>query len=698
LATTTLEPAAHEPKAAEPGWFRGDVDGIRAIAILLVVAYHTGLPHLHGGFVGVDVFFVISGFLITRNLLRERERTGRIALGRFWARRIRRLVPALALVVAVTLVASYFIVPLYQLGDVAKQGAAASLYVSNVLFASQARNYFTTDISFSPFLHTWSLGVEEQFYLVWPVLFALATWAVVGRRRRTSTVERRSLLIAVFGVVFAVSMALNLALTGDGNSWAFFGLPSRAWEFAVAGLLAALPVPRLLRGVAARTVLAGVGLLLLLAALKLLDDATPYPGLWALLPVSATVLLIVAGETWAGTVEAGPVSRGLSVAPMQWLGRVSYSWYLWHWPAIVLLTIAVGRDRTAYKLAAALVALPVAWVAYRWFETPLRFTPRIARSSVRTFAFGAVVTVLVVALAWVVQPETLKRHRGDVLTAADFEAPAGSSLQERVKVTVDELHARSDESCPKDGLQSPDGDEYCVGGDLNGTRSLLLLGDSHAGQWRRTLDQIARARHLKLYIRQHNGCPPYPVNIIDPLRGDRKTALCLTNQLGDVRLLDALHPDAVLLAVWSGNRDHLVDESGDKVPKAQQVASWEAGVRSMTGDLRRRGIPYGMILDEPTLPINAVDCIARLNQIAACERTRADALEASEPLLDVERKVMAETPSAPTLDMTAALCDADRCRLEVDGHLVYADSHHLTDAFAIYAQPLVEPIVTALLP
>ncbi len=368
---------------------------------------------------------------------------------------------------AVTLVASYFIVPLYQLGDVAKQGAAASLYVSNVLFASQARNYFTTDISFSPFLHTWSLGVEEQFYLVWPVLFALATWAVVGRRRRTSTAERRSLLILVFGVVFVVSMALNLALTADGNSWAFFGLPSRAWEFAVAGLLAALPVPRFLRGVTARTILAGVGLLLLLAALKLLDDATPYPGLWALLPVSATVLLILAGETWAGTVEAGPVSRGLSVGPMQWLGRVSYSWYLWHWPAIVLLTIAVGRDRTAYKLAAALVALPVAWVAYRWFETPLRFTPRIARSSARTFAFGAVVTVLVVALAWAVQPQTLARHRGDILTAADFEAPAGSSLQERIKVTVDELHTREDDSCPKDGLESPDGDTYCVGGDLN---------------------------------------------------------------------------------------------------------------------------------------------------------------------------------------------------------------------------------------
>ncbi len=188
------------------------------------------------------------------------------------------------------------------------------------------------------------------------------------------------------------------------------------------------------------------------------------------------------------------------------------------------------------------------------------------------------------------------------------------------------------------------------------------------------------------------------MNIIDPLKGHQKTVLCLSLQLGDVRLLDALHPDAVLLAVWSGNRDHLVDDQGTKVIKAQQGVVWEAGVRSMIGDLRQRGIPYGMILDEPTLPINAVDCIARLNQIAVCERTRSEALAISEPLLDVERKVMAENPSAPTLDLTDVLCDADHCRLEIDGHLVYADSHHLTDAFATYAQPLVEPIVATLLP
>lgn len=700
MATTTTEAGASTEPKTRAAWFRGDVDGIRAIAIVLVVAYHAGIPHLHGGFIGVDVFFVISGYLITRNLLRERASTNRIAVGRFWARRIRRLVPALALVVAVTLVAAYFIVPLYQLGDVAKQGAAASLYVSNVLFASQANNYFAADISFSPFLHTWSLGVEEQFYLVWPVLFALVAWIATRRRsgRGPAAADRRTLLIVVFGVVFAASMALNVALTNDRSTWAFFGLPARAWEFAVAGLLAAVPVPRALRSVAGRTALAALGLVLLLAALRLIDGATPYPGLWALLPVTATVLLIVAGETWGGEVEATSVSRGLSLAPMQWLGRVSYSWYLWHWPAIVLLVIAVGSDRTRYKVTAALVTLPVAWVAYRWFETPLRFAKPIARSSVRTYAFGAVVTVAVVLLAVAVRPDSVTRPRGEVLTAADFEAPPGSSMQERVAVTVDEMHKRADSSCPKDALQTPEGDDYCVGGDLDATRTLLLIGDSHAGQWRPPLDQVAKAHHVKLLIREHNGCPPYPVSVTDPLKGAKKTAVCLDQQQGDVRILDALRPDAVLLATWSGNRSNIIDAAGQKVATEQQMALWEAGMRSTLGDLTERGIPFGVVVDEPSLAFNAVDCLVQENSVERCEPDVAAAMKQSGPLLEIERKVLAEFPKAPTLDMSDVLCDADRCHLEVDGHLVYADTHHLSAAYALDAQPLLEPLVSRLLP
>ena len=362
-------PTVAAPTAATPTrrWFRGDVDGLRAIAIILVVAYHVGMPWFGGGFIGVDVFFVISGFLISRNLLREAQGHERVALGSFWARRIRRLVPALALIIVATLIVGHFVFPLYEMGDFARQGAAAALYVSNIKFAGQAQSYFGGDLSSSPFVHTWSLGVEEQFYLLWPLLFAAVCWTArrpLGRRIRN---YRRRSLIAVFALTFVVSLGIDVVLTGQGSTWAFYGLQSRAWEFAAAGLLAALPVPRLLRTVGARTVLAVAGLGLLVVALVLIRATTPYPGLWALLPVLATAAVITAGHTWEGEVAPNPVSSALSTSPAQWLGRVSYSWYLWHWPAIVIVGAAFGSTNVGLESVAAVWALGVAWLAYHYY-------------------------------------------------------------------------------------------------------------------------------------------------------------------------------------------------------------------------------------------------------------------------------------------------------------------------------------------
>ena len=682
------EATAVDPKRR---WFRGDVDGLRAIAIVLVVGYHAGVNRFGGGFIGVDVFFVISGFLISRNLLREAETTDGIALAGFWARRIRRLVPALALVVTATLIAGSLILPRFELEDLARQGGAATLYVSNMLFAVDAQDYFAADLASSPFLHTWSLGVEEQFYVVWPLLFAAVAW---WQRRRLAAVakdRRRATLVVAFAVAFAVSMAINLSLTASGSSWAFFGLPARAWEFAVAGLLAAIPVPAILRGVAVRTVLAIGGLVMLAAAVKYIEDTTPYPGLWAVLPVAGTALLIVAGETWGGDERSTIVSRGLALGPMQWLGRVSYSWYLWHWPFIVLATVYFADGSTRLRSIAALVSLPVAWVAYRFFETPLRFSPFMARSNARTFVVGAGITVSVLAVAGVVWASAPKVSDAGVLGAA----PSGASLDERLATTVALYQSRTETGCPKTGrLQNASGDAYCIGGDPNGARSLMLLGDSHAGQWEKVMDDVAKEKGIKLFKRIHNGCAVVPVLYanVDNDDKNRPYDFCAQFPVGDLRLIDELEPDAVIVAQWSGAAPRIIDASGAEPSEEAKIQLWEDGVRDRLDAFEERSLEVGWIYDAPTLPMYASKCIAK-SGILACEPKRSAGLKISAGQLDVERALVGADPGVATLDMTDIVCDEDRCRLEIDGNLTYVDEQHLTDAFAYSLKPEVEQLV-----
>jgi peptidoglycan/LPS O-acetylase OafA/YrhL len=218
--------------ATDRSWFRGDIDGLRAVAIVLVVAFHAGVRGFSGGFIGVDVFFVISGYLITRNLVSEVDRSGRIRLARFWANRAKRLVPAMALMVVVTFLLSALVLSPIESSFLPVQGASAVVYVSNIVFARANNGYFNEAELVSPFLHTWSLSVEEQFYLLWPVMIALTGLALRAKR-----LPRRGLVV-ILALGSVVSMALNLIATNADSPWAFYSLPTRAWEFGLAGLLA----------------------------------------------------------------------------------------------------------------------------------------------------------------------------------------------------------------------------------------------------------------------------------------------------------------------------------------------------------------------------------------------------------------------------------------------------------------------------
>ena len=378
--------------------FRQDIEGLRAVAVLAVVLFHAEVPGVGGGYVGVDVFFVISGFLITGLLWREVSTAGTVRLRRFYGARARRLLPASATVGVVTAIASAVLLSPLLAGGVLQDGIACALYVGNYWFLLQGVDYLAQGMGQSPFLHYWSLGVEEQFYLVWPAMIIGTAWLIRRARRRTraqATSSQRPYLV-ILALVAAVSFALSLAVTYVVSSVAFFSLPTRAWQLAVGGLVALTatqwrrlpPLPAAIAGWA--------GLALILLACTLFSTTTLYPGTAALVPVLGAALVIGAG--CAAPSEG--CGRVLAVPPMRAIGRVSYSWYLWHWPVLLLAPPLLGHPLgLAGRLAAVLVSGGLAVLTLRLIENPLRFAAPVRRSPLASLALGGVATAVAVCVS-----------------------------------------------------------------------------------------------------------------------------------------------------------------------------------------------------------------------------------------------------------------------------------------------------------
>lgn len=365
--------------------FRPDIEGLRGLAILLVVLFHARLAGIDGGFVGVDVFFVISGFLITGLLLRERERDGGLNLIRFYARRVRRLLPAAAIVLTITMLAVHVLIAPLDRAELQLDGLASALSVGNMRFAAEAGDYFSAVSTPSPFLHFWSLGVEEQFYLAWPALVLLASR---GHR------PRLAVGLVLLGVALA-SLVASVVVTDIAANWAFYSLPTRAWQLAVGGLLA-VGATQLAR--APSRLLAGVGwagVAAIGASAVVFTDAMAYPGLAAIAPTAGAAALIC-----AGAARGGPALL-LTLAPIRWLGRISYSLYLWHWPLLVLVPLAVGAELDTYaRLGLVAVAVAISAVSWAAIEEPFRRGfPLMTRRPGRTVAVGLASVLLIAVMA-----------------------------------------------------------------------------------------------------------------------------------------------------------------------------------------------------------------------------------------------------------------------------------------------------------
>jgi peptidoglycan/LPS O-acetylase OafA/YrhL len=352
--------------------FRGDIEGLRGLAVLLVVLFHCDVPGLAGGFVGVDVFFVLSGFLITGLLVAEIEKTSKLDLLQFYARRVRRLLPAFALTLTTTLLIGAMILTPHELDLAGHASRAAALNISNLFFDMNAGDYFAPDVKTNPLLHTWSLAVEEQFYLFWPLMVLMSLrW---GRSMKA--------LGIVLSAVTIISLAIGVWFTATRSTFAFYELPARAWEFSLGGLAVLLPY-------AARKIsplwwlgLGWFGVLSILGSAHFIEGNDGFPGWIALIPVIGTAACVIAGTAH----PHGGIGVVLHSAPLQMLGKLSYSWYLWHWPFLVFSAALLPNISFRGKAAAAGAALAVAAVSYHFIENPIRFHPTLLKRP--TFSIG----------------------------------------------------------------------------------------------------------------------------------------------------------------------------------------------------------------------------------------------------------------------------------------------------------------------
>ncbi|HEX8959580.1 MAG TPA: acyltransferase family protein, partial [Solirubrobacterales bacterium] len=663
--------------------FRPDLEGLRGVAILLVLLFHAGVPWAQGGYVGVDVFFVLSGFLITGLLLRERERTGSISLTAFYARRARRILPAAAVVLVATLLVALPLLDPLALERLAADAAAAAVSAANIRFAASALDYFAAQGQPSPVLHYWSLGVEEQFYLVWPTLLLLATR--LARPRRGAAIA--------LGAVLVLSFAASLYLTSASAPWAFYSLPTRAWQLALGGLLAigAAGLARLPGR--ALALLGWLSLGAIVAALLVLDPATPYPGTAALLPS-----LGAAGVIAAGDVGLGP-GRLLVAGPLRYLGRISYSLYLVHWPVLVLPAagLAIGAELPATERAA-LVGLSIVLgaLSYRFVEQPFLHGRRLVFPARRTLALGGAaiaVTVLVAAGVDAGASRELDSYggvagasagpnvasasggpqiRGVPATPAPGPQPLPRDVQPPLRQAAKDLDLLEQNGCAVDTpIVQP---SNCVYGNVNGTTTIALVGDSHAAQWFPAVQRIALANGWKLLPFTKLSCRFVDMRIYSRVL-KREYTECETWRQLVVKRLRAAHP---ALTIVSAASDMATMTPADNDPERQAEATARI-LSQVPGKI-------AIISDTPLSQFDIVSCLSgHLADVRACETPRSYAF-ANHGI--VERRA-AQLMGATLIDLSSQICPGDPCPVVLNNELVYRDYLHLTATFVASLTPAV---------
>lgn len=683
------------------------VEGLRAIAVIMVMVFHAGLP-MAGGFTGVDVFFVISGFVITALLAREMQATGSVDLKRFYSRRAKRLLPALSVVLLVTGLLAAFWLPLEAQTIGGSTGAAAALFMANFEIMRVTGGYFDAAAESNPLLHTWSLAVEEQFYLIFPALLIFG-WVWLGKRWG----HRRG-AIAVVGAVLASSFALSLlfssghALAGVGSplKMAFYSSPTRAWEFGVGAILALLALrtaggdsgdKAALRwwALAAWT---GAGLLAFSAFF--LHGGPGFPGLHALAPVLGTALLIAAAGR--GTSLVG---RVLQSGPMVRIGELSYSLYLWHWPVLVLGIGLLhrmgveGADSLWVSTLLIVVSVIPAWLSYRFVESPIRGAASIRGLRVPALAGVCITTTLAVSLFV---------HHGGSTAWGDSDLQRWE--EQRLELSVGRangchVETASDPWTPVEDCTFGEGDRATI----------YLVGDSHANALSDSIVAAAEAGGYRVIVRSASGCPAlHNAEQWQFRAGTENTDVCAETNQRRFAEIESIQPDLVVVAnrspYYVNPTVKSIDELGANPPcpviskglgcesNAQLSAVWGQSLETTIGSLDSLGVSTLVVGTVPEHRLPLSDCSVRGGVDYGCATGEASfSAERRQSVVQAEQAAVARSERATYFDPFATFCDENDCRRDFQGAPTYRDDDHVSPGAAILlSQPLNAAIVNAL--
>jgi peptidoglycan/LPS O-acetylase OafA/YrhL len=686
---------AVQPSPGAAKGFRPDIQALRAVAVLAVVLNHLWPSRLDGGYVGVDVFFVISGFLISSHIGREIASTGRVRLGRFYARRIRRLLPAAFVVLLFSLAAAYFLLPYPRWKVNAQEALASALYGENWLLAAKSVDYSALTEAASLSQHYWSLSVEEQFYLFWPILLL-----VLFKIRRT-----RAQLVGI-AVIGAASLAFSVYFTAVSKSQAYFVTPTRVWEFALGALIglagARVALPRIAAGLASLA-----GLAMIFGSAVLFDHVTEFPGYLALVPTVGTGLVIIAGtrpgRQWHTALSSSP--------PVQFLGNISYSLYLWHWPLIVLAPFFLngffdtsGVLTLPQRVGVLAVAVAVAYLSKKLIEDKGMSWGPFLTSTKLTFVgmtAGIVAVSLVVGgLVWTydrhvtqgaldLRDEAIKPCYG----AAALVPGSGCANHFGPAKVVDmgpsnEYH-RGGEDCISvvTGFMVEGTERKPAVCDFSGgapsPKVAWLVGDSHAQQWQGPMIDLARERGWVLKFAYLGGCPLAKIQYRG-FGGDHKddARFCVNwgEALSGVLVED--RPDFVFTSFYARN------EPAVDVPGKSQAELYREGLDTYWTAWTGAGAKV-VVLGDPPLngSVRPAECVS-LNRAnpAACAVDRATA-QPPDPMLEAAKQ--STDPNLTYLDVTDYFCDKEKCYGVIGGVTAYYDPNHLNLEFSRSLRPMI---------